>query len=317
MTKKVFFTTWHYKDSATFLESIIRLTPECKGKWGNIEYTLDKKEADYIVVFGGTNEPIEQSKALYFGLHPKEGPAYKNFENTSCLAAFPIDKYLNPGEVWIDYTYDELMALQPPKKKHNLACITTRHTKMQTYLDRIMFLHSFLPQYPGCHLYGRPQAAFEGDEIYAKCYKGALGNDEPKPKAIDHITGKNVLIDYRYSLEFDQKADSSYYICERFYDAMLLWTLPLYYGTKCVEKFFPENSFRYINIETRDELGSLRDAKAAVDIVNSDFREMHIKDMAEARMLMLNKYQVWPMLEERINNIDYYVNEWRTRHETK
>lgn len=307
---KIYFSTWHFKNSQQFVNSFIKLTPNCLGKWKNIEYTLDKNEADYIVVFDGTKEDIDFSKTLYFGCHPK-GPSnsYKDFKNNNCLAAFPLSHYLNPGEVWIDYTYDELKVLQPPTKKYDLACIVTYQDSKKTYRDRIEFLHQFMPNYFNCHLYGRKSERFLSDPILKNHYKGFLGYDGYDQFAGEHLSGKNILLDYRYSLEFDQGPTTNY-ICERFYDAMLLWTMPIYFGSINVEKYFPSDSFRYVNITLENPIDIMNEVDRIIEIVSSKFYEKNIEAMSKARELILEKYQVWAMVHKIVNNIDYYVNKW-------
>ena len=307
---KVYFTTWHYDSPERLLNTLIRFTPNCSGKWKNIETTLSKSEADYFIVFGGTRENIDPKRALYFGFHPK-GPSsnYKSFLDINCLAAFPLTHFLCPGEIWIDYTYDELKALKPPEKKYDLNCMVTYQKMKKTYADRFKFLYRFLPKFPKCHLFGRPSKLFKEDKALTPYYKGPLANDGYDAYVGEHLSGKNVLIDYRYSLDFDLGPTINY-VSERFYDSMLLWTMPIYFGSTNVEKFFPKDSFRYVDIDTDDPKELEAEVKKVINTVNSDFREKHLKAMAEARNLMLDKYQAFAYIHEIVNNIDYYVKEW-------
>jgi len=74
-----------------------------------------------------------------------------------------------------------------------------------------------------------------------------------------------------------------------------MWCMPLYWGGTNVEDFLPADSFRYIDING--------DGSDVMDIVNSDFREKHLDAIAEARDLLLNKYQIWPRLHSVIKEI--------------
>jgi len=307
---KIYFTTWHYDTAERFTRILSRLTPNCSGKYKNIEATLDKKEADYFVVFGGTKEDIDPKRAIYFGCHPK-GPSgnYKSFLDVPCLVALPLSHFLSPAEVWINYTYDELKAMQPVQKKHNLACIMTYQTHRKTYSDRIRFMQHFMPQYPQCHLYGRLSKFFKEDPLLKDHYKGPLGYDNYDHYAGDHLSGKNILIDYRYSLEYDQGPTENY-LCERFHDALLLWTMPIYYGSTNVEKYFPKNSFRYVDISSEDPEQIDKEVKKVIKITDSDYREKNISAIAEARDLILDKYQTFAYVHDIVNNIDSYITEW-------
>jgi len=88
------------------------------------------------------------------------------------------------------------------------------------------------------------------------------------------------------------------YWSERFFDAMLLWTMPIYYGGTNIHEYLPENSFRYIDL-----FDSNHTPEYIIDIIDSDFREKHIEDMKEARYLLLNKYQIWPRIKTVIDNL--------------
>jgi len=187
--------------------------------------------------------------------------------------------------------------------------MVTYQKHRKTYSDRFKFLYKFLPKYPDCHLYGRPSKLYKEDNLLTPYYKGPLGNDGYDAFVGEHLSGKNALIDYRYSLDFDQGPTTNY-ICERFYDSMLLWSMPIYYGSTNVEEFFPKDSFRYVNIETDDPIELEKEIQKVIKTVNSDFIENHIKAMARARELMLDKYQAFAYIHEVVNNIDYYIKKW-------
>jgi hypothetical protein len=306
---KVMFLSWHYETPEMFLSTLIKMTPNRSGKWKNIEYTLDFKEADYYIIHDGWRGilPDAEKKAIYFGQHPYDiigkgiTKSYRTFKEVKCLTAFPLSTYLNPGDWWIDYDYDALIGLPNPLKRSNLACIMTYQPTKETYIDRIKFMEIFTPIYPEVDIYGRPSEGFKNNSILSNNYRGVLGNEKYQAYKTDHLTGKNILKDYRYSLEYDIGPTKNY-ICERFYDAILLWTMPIYYGSINTHKYLPENSFRYVNIENQTP----EEARKVIDIVNSDFREQHIKDIAEARDLILNKYQTWAYTHDVVNNIEMY-----------
>jgi len=307
---KIMIVSWHFPKNEDILNIYKRMTPGCSGKWGNIEATLNPDEADFFVVIDGYKGKMDNSKAIYFGQHPfgKDtfvSASHRDFKDTPCLLAFPLNKYFNLSEVWIDYTYDELIKLQPPKKIKDLVCIVTYQTHKLTYTNRIRFLHEFCPKYPNIALYGRPSKLFKEDNILNKYYMGYLGDDTQKMVIGSYVSGKNILINYRYSLEFDLGKTYNY-VTERFNDALLLWTMPIYFGSDNVEKFFPTNCFRYVDIFKEDLTEEINNT---ITTINSDFREEHIKDIAEARDLILNKYHTFAKVHEIINNLDKYKKE--------
>ena len=304
MSIKICFLTWHYRTPGIFLETLKKQTPNRSGKWKNIEATTNPMMADFCVIFDGYREDFPQERALYFGQHPHgvEGCIdYRDFKEVKCLASFPLEEHLNPAEWWINYDYDTLVKMKPPEKKKDLCCVVTYQDSRPTYRHRREFLERFMQLSENIDLYGRPQEKFENCALN-KIYKGVLGFNTYDPYKMDHTKGKEKIIDYRYSLEFDMGPTTNY-ICERFYDSIRLWTFPIYYGSTNVEQYFPKNSFRYIDIADNN----MGEAKKVLDLVNSDFREQHMDDLAQARDLALHKYSTFARVHEIVNNLDKYI----------
>lgn len=302
---RIMFLTWHYSTPEIFLETLLKQTPNKSGKWGNVEATLNMAKADYLIIFDGYRGKFPEERALYFGQHPHSVQGcvdYRDFKDVKkCVATFPLEKYLNPAEWWIDYDYDTLVKLPPPKKSKDLFCAVTYQDSRPTYTHRREFLSRYMQVSHNIDLYGRPKVKFENDEL-RKIYKGVLGFDNYDIHKNDHTKGKEVIADYRYSLEFDMGPTTNY-ICERFYDAILLWTFPIYYGSTNVEQYFPKNSFRYVNIAENN----MGETKKVLELVNSDFREQHMDDLAQARDLALHKYSTFARVHEIVNNLDRYT----------
>lgn len=307
-TIKIGFSSWHYNTSRNFLNSIINLTPNRSGKWKNLEVTTDFNEASYIIVFDGDNKPYPKERALLFGQHPKVdraiygtnignlSPSFRTFENHQCLAKFPLDKFWNAGEMWIDYTYDELMKLTPEhlNKNKKLCCIMTYQTHNPMYNQRIQFMEEFTKKYLSYDLYGRPEEKFRANKWFKSVYKGSLGSNIPNAYEGEHLNGKNMVGDYLYSLEFDVGPTKNY-ISERMLDSLLLWTCPIYFGSTNVHEILPKNSFHYIDIT------NLSNVNKVIDIIN---QPVDYNALKEAREILLNQFQVWPRVHKIVNQIE-------------
>ena len=309
---KIMFLSWHYKDPETFLEILRKQSPGRSGKWKEMEATTNMDEADFFIIHDGYRKPFPKERAIYFGQHPYDiigkgiTEGYRSFKKVECLAALPLSHYLNPGEWWISHDYDTLKAMKPPTKEKDLTCIVTYQDGVKsTYDDRIHFNEIFMPMYGKCDLYGRPENKFVNNGRLSPSYKGVLGKEQYNGYIGEHIPGKDILQKYRYSLEYDIGPTHNY-ICERFYDAMLLWTMPIYYGSVNTHEFVPENSFRYVNIEKH----TAEEAQKVIDIVNSNFREKNITAMTEARNLLLDRWNTWAYTYEVVSNIDKYIKKW-------
>lgn len=299
----VCFLSHHYSSPEVFLDLLSRMTPNKSGKWKEMEAITDPFKADYCVVMDGYNKLFPKERTLYFGQHPiNASKAFRSFKNVPQLASFPLDKHLNPGDWWIPYDYDTLMAMKPPKKTKDLCSVIIYHKKDRLMRHkRILFMRNLANKYNNVDLYGRPEELYKQDEILKEIYKGCLGKDSHIFDAGigEHYLGKEKVGDYRYSLEFDVGKTINY-LSERFYDAILLWTMPIYFGSTNVEDFVPINSFRYVDL---DNYNDENEVQKVIDLVSSSFREENLKAIEEARYLLLNKWATFPYIYSKIKEL--------------
>ena len=68
--KKIYFANTTWNESPQLIENFIHQTPENLGVWGNITYTLNKDESDYIIVMDETTESVDPKKVIFFGREP-------------------------------------------------------------------------------------------------------------------------------------------------------------------------------------------------------------------------------------------------------
>jgi hypothetical protein len=101
------------------------------------------------------------------------------------------------------------------------------------------------------------------------------------------------LKDYRYCLAFDNGQYDNYFGTQ-FTDAVLSWTVPVYWGAPNISEFFPEGS--YISFDASD----LNETHRIMDILENDDYEKRLPALREARNLILNKYNIWPTIYEAI-----------------
>lgn len=298
----VCFVSHHFKNPSVFLDTILKMTPNRSGKWKEMTAITDPFLADVVVcVDGYAHIPIPKERAVYFNQHPFGVRSFKPLnDKPESLGVFPADKFLNLGEWWISYDYDTLKKLEPPKKTKNVLSISTYNSypDKPTYQHRIRFLEKYSELSDDIDIYGRQEERFRNNPKFIKTYRGVAGNGVNCNYLLgEHIIGKDIEIDYRYALDFDHGRDGDgkpvkNYFSERFYDSLLLWTMPIYFGCDNVHSFLPENSFRYIDISGTDEEVK-KEADKALSIIKSDFREQNLAAMKEARELLLDKYQTW------------------------
>lgn len=288
---KFFQTEW---DSKVLLDHLSKMTSGRSGKWENMIGTTDTEEADFLVVIDYTNQNLPTDKSvIYIGGHPRVCSGHQSFEDKECIASFNSDDSLGFVEYWLDYSYDELMAMKPPKKTKNLTCILSNQRTYDYHRKRIEFMVDFCNKYlEKVDLYGRikPQ---NGEDSLLKAFKGEIGENIP----FKHWYGKKeALGPYRYSLEFDMGSSPDMGVCrhyfsERLVDSLLMYCMPFYYGGLNTSDYIPEESF--IPIDPFQDI-----PEHVMQIVNTDTRERNMEAIAEARNLLLNKWQIWPRIWE-------------------
>jgi len=299
---KVCFLSWHFKTPEVFLDYLRKMTPRNSGVWKNMVAITNPEEADFCVVFDGYSSKVSHNRFIYIGQHPyipNYSPSFRKFENKDCLLAISLDKFVNPGEWWIDYDYDTLLKLKPMKKSKKLACVMTYQLHNDMYAQRPKFAQAVVKEDNNIDIYGRPEENFINDEILRPFYRGSLGVNIPDGTTGEHTKGKNLLINYEYSLEFDVGQTMNYF-SERFYDALLLWTCPIYFGSINVQDFIPQEAFHYVDI---NDLSEAKKIKSIVELPRN------LKAISEARDLLLNKYQTWAYIHDVVNNLEKYQNE--------
>ena len=88
-------------------------------------------------------------------------------------------------------------------------------------------------------------------------------------------------------------------------DRLLSWTVPVYMGATNIDQFFPEGSF----IQVDPDVDSLKEVLTDLDQDNYQGRLLAI---AKAREMILDKYQLFPFLSERVLNSKLENSPYRT-----
>ena len=278
------------------LKTYSKMTPGGKGVWGNLVGVPTIKEADLAVVVDYTIHALPKGMpVVYMGAHPPPCPGYRCYDEKDAVAKFDLRDTYGFGEWWIDWSYDELMALKRPEKTKSLSCILSNKTMMKEHLRRREFVTELVAEDSTVlDLYGRIVPT-QSEAILQSVHKGPLG--EPKADMANqknHWGGKTpALLPYKYSLEFDYFCECPHYFSERVYDALLLWTLPIYSGGKGIGNYLPKGAiYPFHSFDTPPE--------EIVKIINSGYYEEHIKDIEEARHLLLNKFHLWARTAEGV-----------------
>lgn len=247
-----------------------KMTPNSSGIWKDMIAVTNQGEADWCVVIDDTGRPMDREKTLYVGAHPKM-PGYEGYRDLS-RHKHKLDAAdtFGFGEWWLSYDWDYLNNLEPPKKSKDCCWIISNSVGGYGRERRKELARE---------LNGRIDVFGRISGVGA----GKLGS--PENDGGNHTWGKeDVLGRYRYSVEVDVGPTRNYF-SERVFDSILMWCIPLYWGSTNLEEYLPKDSFAYIDI--------YGNGKDILEISKSDFREKNMGAIAEARNLLLNKYNIF------------------------
>lgn len=288
--KKIYFAPNWGLTPSEMVKDYVKQTPKSSGIWNNLTYTLKFKEADYLIVQDQCDrrflECMAPKKILYFSreamtpqIHhlysPNQVSRNSFWDGTNIL--WTKWWYPNKSSGGVGLTYDELKKeINPPKKDKMLSCVQSDKRMTYGHVLRHDFLGKFSSTYSDIlDLYGPIR--------YAN--KKLLNNDKV-----------NALDPYKYTLAFDNQNVIKDFFGTQFTDAILRWCVPIYWGGADLEKYFPEKSFLKIDITNNQE----KEIDKVVNILNSDDYESRLEHIREARELILNKYNMWPVIEKAI-----------------
>ncbi len=262
--------------------SLLRQTPGQKGLWGGVRFEINR--------FDGPCDVLLVLNRFYEDISCECGEAWLVVQEPPIAEQFPwvfeghrdFSRVFSPARPFrgnrkkytlshgalpwhVDKTYDELKALRPAQKDRSLSWITTNKKIFPGHTERMRFLEDLKSSGVEFDLFGR-------------------GFNPIK----DKYTG---LEDYRYSLAIENYSGPHYWT-EKVSDCFLSWTMPIYYGCTNLSDYFPKESFIQIDIKDPEAIKVIKDA------VGSD-RYIKNRDAIEhARNLVLDKYQIFPLMAE-------------------
>jgi glycosyltransferase involved in cell wall biosynthesis len=272
-------------------DAISHLTPEGKGIWGKVAFVRETSFApDWHVVFNSVGAlPVEleasPNRIIYAVgepptkahqvLHRGQGQNSLVLTSDEALVArqdvgrrFVLAPAIT--RAWsVRKSYDELQATAIADKPRRLSWVTSNLTLLRGHRYRLAFLEK-LKKEVEFDLFGRGFRPLD-----------------------DKWDG---LAPYRYSIAFENtRAD--YYFTEKLMDCFVAETMPIYYGSPLIAKFFPPESMVLIDPEDDKVFDKIR------DVIGSDLWRERREAIREAKQLVLEKYNTFAYLAEFIENM--------------
>ncbi|MFM2476542.1 glycosyltransferase family 10 domain-containing protein [Celerinatantimonas sp. MCCC 1A17872] len=278
MKKILLSKDWSYPD-------ILRQSPNHSGCWGNIVLTENNdEEHDYLVVLNRPHKNIRTNcdkKHRYIFMQEPPVAEYewhkRSYSQFEYIFAFWNDE---PNIIstqtclpWhINKSYDELLHLEPESlhKSDEIAWITSNSRSRKGHVLRMELLDYLNEKGYPVNLYGRGFVPIN-----------------------DKFTA---LYPCKYSLAIENYSCRDYWT-EKLTDSFLSWNMPIYWGATNITDYFPKESMILIDITDKEK--SLEILKEAIA---NNLWEKNIEYIRESRDLILNKYQIFPFLNDLVNH---------------
>jgi len=252
-----------------------------------IEFVYDNSYD--IIIYNNyiTEEPKEGARAIiYFhepswvGTHQRDFSRYPQVEvrgynkynyTANNLVVEPSHLFYGgrgPGsEGWNFWTYENLGRVTINKTKGISTSVSTINCESRdcpegcTYKQRFDLIHSLLD--------------IEYIDFYGwKDYKAGSPSFPQK---------KDSLIDYKFNITIENSSEDNY-ISEKFYDAVLTNTVPIYSGCTNIKEIYPENG--YILLE---DITNVKYVKEKLNYINSHIEDIY-QEMLPEVLKIKNKY---------------------------
>lgn len=275
---------WSYPD-------IMRQTPSGSGCWEDFVFTKGSSGvADALIV---CNRPTTflwgKVNAGARWLYMQEPPvqcfnddlkSYKYFDRIYSFWPNGVHSHqycLQTSLPWhVDKNYDELLSLSVKKedKSDGISWVTSNASARPGHKLRMHFLDYLKKVHFPLKLYGRG-FQFIDDKFDA-------------------------LYPYKYSLAIENYSTPHYWT-EKLSDCFLSWCMPIYWGDPSITDYFPERAM--ILIDPANPKAALQKIETAI---SENSWEANLDAIAEARELVLNKYQFFPSAVERLRKLEMF-----------
>lgn len=262
-----------------------RQTPNCSMQWKDFTFTeASVDECDYLVILDYPKDDfsikVNPNNILSVCLEPpNEVSKYRQYANKKVSVIYnqldvKKNNVLSHGALpWhVDKDYDFLINLERDNlvKEDKIVWITSNQCSSKGHQLRMRFLDC-IKGLPFVNLYGR-----------------GINPIEDKWEVLQHS---------KYAIAYEN-FQNEYYWTEKIMDCFLSYTMPIYFGCTAIENYFPENSF--IQIDPKDKHIPL----FLKEIVSSKKWEESIEAIEKARNLVLNEYQLFPFLYNKIKVLE-------------
>jgi hypothetical protein len=260
---------------------LMRQTPGGRGIWDGIQFTCDPVDhCDYVIVLNYASQDTavhcqrdniwalmqEPPNEVFSKLH-RGCSAYGRVYTSDGSLENRRYVHCHPAIPWhVERDYEFLTGLAPFEKSKKLSWVTGSGNDWKGHRVRMQFLKLIQNHIP-FDLFGR------GFEPISFKWDG--------------------LAPYRYSIAFENFSNEHYW-SEKIADCFLTWTMPIYFGCTRITDYFPAESMIQIDPDDPDVVEKIREA------IETDAWKRNRDAIAHARELVIQKYQLFPLMAREI-----------------
>lgn len=193
-----------------------------------------------------------------------------------------------PAIWYVSQPFDYLQAAPPPEKLRPCSWITSGIDRTANHRQRLAFLRLLKASNLPFDLYGR------GLPAWAQVNRGQTRTYGP-------VANKwHAIAPYTYNLAIENFADNEWYVSEKLWDALLAWSLPIYYGGSAADRMLPPGSF--LRLPSLDEHGIayVREITATPEAWYAAKEAI-----AEARQIILHELNLLNWLAVRVGELGF------------
>lgn len=280
---------------------VFRQIPNGSCTWGNYQFYVNQEmeEADFWVstfrAFENKKEKclVAPENTIFLTQEPDSVYQYsqgflnqfgmviscqKSLRHKNVVNDIPANLWWNgkiirgKGDIEYSHTYDDFKSTTPKKTKL-ISVISSDKVFTKGHRERLDFVMKLKEHYKDqLDLFGHGNTPF--DDKW------------------------DALADYKYHICIEN-CSQPYYWTEKLADVFLSNTYPLYYGCTNVGDYFPKESLSVIDIH--DAEGAIR---VIDDVINNNLAERNADSIQEAKMKILDEYNMFPFLVEYMNKLN-------------
>jgi len=269
---------------------LFRQSPQGLGEWGDYKFVLDDtlKECDFWIVYTSYKFVTETVTCHPDNIIFMPGECYntsprfsqKFLNQFGALVTVQRElkhkniRYAHNANPWfVDKNYDELLALETPKKIKLISVVSSNKAFTEGHKSRLDFVAKLKNHF--------------GDQL------DVFG------RGIKDFDDKwEVLADYKYSIAIEND-NCDDWVTEKFFDCLLAHTLPFYYGCPNLESIVDKNAFIRIDSDNFEE-----SVKIIEDSIRNNEFEKRLEHIKKEAVASLNKHNFFPFVVDILDTMD-------------